>query len=110
MVEVSTGPFQLPKLRWQLEEINLPPELVRSLAGQVVTESVHPEEAPGTRHVEPDDVPLWIDPQGKYWNDYRPVRVFFDDPEGNTWRLPRRWFDEFFGSRHWSGLCRKGRD
>ena len=53
--------------------------------------SVHPEEAPETRHVEPDDVPLWIDPQGKYWNDYRPVRVFFDDPEGNTWRLPRRW-------------------
>jgi hypothetical protein len=38
--------------------------------------------------------PLLIDPDGNYWNDWRPLRVLFTDSEGREWRLPRGWLSE----------------
>jgi len=74
-----------------LEEANLPVGLIDRIAGQLVLVETYPEEAPATRRVEPDDFPLLIDPNGDYWNDYRPVRVLYTDEDGQVWRFPRRW-------------------
>ena len=74
-----------------LEEVNFPADLAQSLAQRTVGVEVLPEEAPATRRVEPDDTPLLIDPDGNRWNDYRPLRITFRDPQGRAWRLPRRW-------------------
>ena len=84
----------LPRDAFRLEEVNLPADLTRCLAGQTVNVQVVPEEAACTRRVEPEDYPLLIDPQGNYWNDWRPVRVLFTDSEGREWRLPRRWLPD----------------
>jgi hypothetical protein len=84
-------PFELPDSLWALQEINLPEELW-SLAGQTVQATVLPEEEAATRRVDPDDVPLWIDEEGNYWNDFRPVRVSFEH-DGRTWRIPLRWLE-----------------
>lgn len=74
-----------------LEEANLPADLIDSLAHKPVNAKILAEEMAGMRRVESDDCPLWIDPEGNYWNDYRPLRVLFTDHEGREWRLPRRW-------------------
>lgn len=93
-MEFSTKQIRLPGAKAALEEINLPVEMVSSLAGQIVPVTIYPEEKAGTRQVKPDDVPLWIAPDGSYWNDYRPVRVSYTDPDRRVWRLPRRWLRE----------------
>ncbi len=74
-----------------LEEANLPDDLIESLAHDPVNAKILAEETAGMRLVEQDDCPLWIDPEGNYWNDYRPLRLLFTDREGREWRLPRRW-------------------
>jgi len=61
------------------------------LAGKTVIVAVLPEEQPATYYVAKDDFPLLIDPQGHYWNDYRPVRPMYTAREGRVWRFPRRW-------------------
>jgi hypothetical protein len=82
---------RLPADPLLLEEINLPDESVRTLAGTVVMVEIFQEEEAGTRRVEPDDYPLLIDREGNYWNDYRPLRAHFIGPDGGLWHLPRRW-------------------
>jgi hypothetical protein len=84
----------LPKDAFQLEERNLPASLARHLAGRTFPVQVLPEESALTRRVESEDYPLLIDPEGTYWNDWRPLRVLFTDSEGKEWRLPRRWLAE----------------
>jgi hypothetical protein len=74
-----------------LEEANLPRGLAQSLVGRTVSVEVLPEEQPVTRRVDPDDVPLLIDPQGNYWNDYRPFRVFYTDEKERVWRFRKTW-------------------
>ena len=91
---IETRELTLPRDAFRLEERNLPASLARDLAGQAVTVQVLPEEAVCTRRVEPEDYPLLIDPEGKYWNDWRPLRVLFTDSAGREWRLPRAWLPE----------------
>lgn len=83
--------IRLPEESAYLEEANLPIELVRKLTGRVVTVDVLREEQPRRRRVEPDDVPLWIDPEGNYWNDYRPLRVLYTDDQRRVWRFRKTW-------------------
>jgi len=83
--------FFVPNQKSVLEEANLPSSVIAHIAGQSVWVETYPEEAPMTRRVEPDDFPLLIDPEGNYWNDYRPVRVLYADEDGQVWRFPRRW-------------------
>lgn len=83
--------ISLSLARHLLEEANLPPELIESLADKPVKAKILAEEIAATRRVESNDCPLWIDPDGNYWNDYRPLRVLFTDQAGQEWRLPRRW-------------------
>lgn len=84
--------LRLPGRRFRLEEVNLPSNLVRSLAGRNVAVQVYPEEQGDTRRINPGtESPAWIDPEGNYWNDYHPMRVLFTDADGQMWRLPRRW-------------------
>jgi len=85
--------LRLPRDEFRLEEVNLPGNLSRSLVGESLLVEVLPEELPGTRKVDPDDVPCWIEPDGTYWNDYRPIRVSFTDADGRVWRLPRGWLN-----------------
>ncbi len=87
--------LQLPGDPLLLEEINLPEELARKLAGTNVTVQVYPEEEAGTRQVESDDYPLLVYPDGSCWNDYRPQRVLFIGPKGRVWHFPRRWLPEW---------------
>lgn len=89
----------LPDQLFRLEEANLPPRLARSLAGRAVTVQVLPEEQAGTRRVTPEtESECWLDPDGKYWNEYQPMRVLFTDPEdGKVWRFPQRWFSPAVG-------------
>lgn len=91
MSKSSISQVQLSDYASSLEEINLPAKLAAKLAGRTASVRVLPEEKPATRRVEPDDFPLLIDPQGNHWNDYRPVRVLYTDPEGKVWRFPRGW-------------------
>ena len=81
----------VPEQKFLLEEANLPANVIACVAGQSVRVQTYPEEPPGMRRVESDDFPLLIDPEGNYWNDYRPVRVLYTDPQGQQWRFPRRW-------------------
>ena len=74
-----------------LEEVNLPRGLAQSLVGRTVSVEVLPEEQPATRRVDPDDAPLLIDPQGNYWNDYRPFRVLYTDEKERVWRFRKTW-------------------
>jgi len=90
-VTVNRNGLRLPKETFRLEEVNLPKELAQSLAGQSVSVDVLREEQPATRRVDPDDVPLLIDPQGNYWNDYRPLRVLYTDEQGRVWRFRKTW-------------------
>lgn len=83
--------ISLSLARHLLEEANLPSELIESLADNPVKAKILAEEMATTRRVEPNDCPLWIDPEGNCWNDYRPLRVLFTDHAGREWRLPRRW-------------------
>jgi hypothetical protein len=83
--------MRLPDDPLLLEEINLPEEMVQTLAGKTVFVEVFDEEESGTRQVEPDDYPLLIDRDGKYWNDYRPLRALYTGADGRVWRVPRRW-------------------
>jgi len=83
----------LPNEPYRLEEINLPEDLARQLAGQTVEATVVPEELPGTRRVERNEFPALIAPDGTVWNDYRPLRISFRDGEGHDWNLPRHWQD-----------------
>jgi CheY-like chemotaxis protein len=83
--------LRLPEEVSQLEAINLPTELARNLAGRSVSVDVLREEQPGTRKVEPDDIPLWIDEQGNHWNDYRPFRVLYTDDQNQVWRFRKIW-------------------
>jgi hypothetical protein len=87
-----THQLALPKEIGLLEEVNLPRGLAENLAGQTVSVEVLPEEQPATRTVDPNDVPLLIDPQGNYWNDYRPFRVLYTDDQGRVWRFRKIWF------------------
>lgn len=87
--------LQLSSQPLLLEEINLPEELVRKVAGTTVPVQVFPEEEPGTRRVEPDDYPLLVDSEGNCWNDYRPLRVLYTDAGGREWRFPRRWLPDW---------------
>ena len=76
----------------QLEEINLPPDLAASLAGQCLTVEVLPEEEPRTRRPVPDeDWLIIVDAKGNIWNVYRPMQLFYTDAQGRVWRLPRHW-------------------
>ena len=75
----SSISFLAPDQKSLLEEANLPVGLVDRIAGQSVLVETYPEEPPATRLVEPDDFPLLIDPNGDYWNDYRPVRVLYSE-------------------------------
>jgi len=84
--------LRLPKETFRLEEINLPKELAESLVGQHVCVDVLREEKPATRRVAADEVPLLIDAQGNYWNDYRPFRVLHTDEQGRVWRFRKIWF------------------
>ena len=86
--------FQLPESTCTLEEANLPVHVVHGLAGRTLEVQVKPEELPGTRRVKLIDSPLLIYPDGSCWNDYRPMRVSFIDPDGKSWWLPRRWFQD----------------
>jgi len=84
--------FSLPAHATVLEEINLPPALARRLAGATVVVEVAPEEQARTRRLpKPDGWPVLIERDGVIWNDYRPLRLAFDDGEGRTWQLPRHW-------------------
>lgn len=91
----QTRTLQLPKERFRLEEINLPPDLARSLAGKTVTVQILPEEQPGTRRVEfPSEYPMLLDREGRLWNDWLPLRILYTDAEGRTWNFPPRWLPE----------------
>jgi hypothetical protein len=87
----------LPLEAFRLEELNLPPDLARTLVGKTVEVEVWPEELPHTRRLEPgrtgEAVPFQRDPDGSLWNDYCPIRVNFGDTAGKMWRLPRRWVE-----------------
>ena len=85
--------ISFPKASLALEEINLLAGLAAVMAGKTVSVTVEPEEEAMTRQVEPEDVPCWIKPDGTYWNDYRPVRVSFEDSDGRRWRIPRWWLN-----------------
>lgn len=87
----SSISFFVPEQKSLLEEANLPASVIECIAGQSVCVETYPEEPPATRRVERDDFPLLIDPEGNYWNDYRPIRVLFTDSQGQVWRFPRRW-------------------
>ena len=93
-VMAEKSQIRFPDAEFRLEEANLPKNLSRSLAGKSLLVEVFPEELPGTREVDPDDVPCWIQPDGTYWNDYHPTRVSFTDADGKVWRLPRMWLSE----------------
>jgi len=79
---------------FRLEERNLPASLAQELAGRTLSVRVLAEEAALTRQVGPDDYPLLIDPQGNYWNDWRPLRVLFTDSGDREWHLPRGWLSQ----------------
>lgn len=83
--------IRLPDDPFLLEEVNLPDEMTRTLAGKTVAVDLFPEEEAGTRRVERDDYPLLIDREGNYWNDYRPLRALYTGNDGRVWHLPRRW-------------------
>jgi len=87
--------FFVPEDKRLLEEANLPGNLIDRIGGQYTSVETQPEEAPVTRRVQPDDCPLLIDAEGNYWNDYRPVRVFYTDEQSHVWRFPRRWLPMF---------------
>jgi|HubBroStandDraft_2_1064218.scaffolds.fasta_scaffold02466_5 hypothetical protein len=87
--------FLAPEEKYLLEEANLPGNLIDRVGGQNISAEIHPEEAPATRRVEPDDCPLLIDSKGNYWNDYRPIRVLYTDEQSQVWRFPRRWLPMF---------------
>jgi hypothetical protein len=87
--------LQLSSQPLLLEEINLPTELAREIAGTTVQVQMFPEEEAGTRRVEPDDYPLLVDSEGNCWNDYRPLRIFYAGPGGRVWRFPRRWLPDW---------------
>ncbi len=90
--------LRLPGQRFRLEEVNLPANLVRSLAGRNVAVQVLPEEQAGTRRISPGtESSAWIDPQGNCWNDYQPLRVLLTGPDGKVWRLPRSWLEPAIG-------------
>ena len=84
----------LPNAEFRLEETNIPKSLSTSLIGKPLFVDVLPEELPCTRKVDPDDVPCWIDTDGTYWNDYRPIRISFTDSDRQVWRLPRGWLSQ----------------
>jgi len=84
----------LPDDEYRLEEVNLSGNLSRSLVGKSLLVEVLPEELPGTRKVDPNDVPCLIDEDGTHWNDYHPVRISFTDSDGRVWRLPRNWLKQ----------------
>src|SRR5262249_29808681 len=97
MIEILTTRLQFPSST-TLEEINLPPKVIRSIAGRTVTVEILPEEKARSRRVDvknvgPDDSPFLIDDDGACWIDYRPVRVRFADKDGRIWRIPRSWAD-----------------
>jgi len=83
--------IRLPEQPYRLEEINIPEDLARQLAGQIFEVEVVPEELPGTRRVAITDSPALIARDGTIWNDYRPVRLSFRDGEGRQWNIPRHW-------------------
>ncbi len=87
----SSISFFVPEQEFLLEEANLPANVIACIAGQSVRVQTYPEEPPGMHRVESDDFPLLIDPEGNCWNDYRPVRVLYTDPQGQEWRFPHRW-------------------
>lgn len=93
-----TMELKCPQEAFRLEEINIPREIAIALCGTTISVEVLPEEQPATRRVERDDYPLLIDPQGQYWNDYRPVRVAYTDAQRRVWRLPRGWLPESNGT------------
>ena len=94
----STYQITLPYEPCRLEEINLPPDLARALAGKAITVEVLPEQEPGTMQFDkadlPETLPLVVDPQGNIWNDYWPAQVLFSDPQGGKWRMPRYWLSQ----------------
>ncbi len=91
-MEFRTVQLRLPNSAL-LAEINLPSELIASLAGRTITAQVFPEEQAATRRAERDENPVWIALDGTYWNDYRPLGVCYTDPEGHVWRFPCRWLN-----------------
>ena len=98
MIEILTGCIQFPNSTTLLEEVNLPPKVVRSVIGRTVTIEILPQEKAMSRRVDvknvgPDDSPFLIDDDGACWIDYRPVRVRFTYQDGRVWRVPRSWAD-----------------
>src|SRR5215813_2190004 len=98
MLEILTACIRFPNSATLLEEVNLPPKVVRSVIGRTVTIKILPEEKAMSRRVDvknivPDDSPFLIDDDGACWVDYRPVRVRFADQGGRVWRVPRSWAD-----------------
>lgn len=64
--------LKLPEDAYRLEEVNLPPDLLRRLVGETITVEV-------------------VEAQG----ESSPARVHYADASGRTWNLPRRWLPEF---------------
>src|SRR5262249_164503 len=98
MIEILTARIQFPSSTTLLEEVNLPPKVVRSVIGRTVTVEILPDEKAmsgrvDVKNVGPDDSPFLIDDDGACWIDYRPVRVRFADEKGRIWRVPRSWTD-----------------
>src|SRR5262249_22526398 len=94
MIEILTGCIRFPNSATLLEEVNLPPKVVRSVIGRTVTVEILPEENAMSRRVDvknvgPDDSPFLIDDSGACWVDYRPVRVRFADEKCRIWRARR---------------------
>lgn len=85
----------LPAEAFLLEEANLPPDLVCSLAGRSVAVEVL-DEQPACQ-IAPQSLAsmgegeFWVHPDGTYWRLYVPARILLADHAGRTWRLPRRW-------------------
>ena len=95
---VQSVRLRLPGEPYRLEEINMPADLAKQLAGQMVEVEVFPEEQAMTRKL-PDgdyaalvaDGSVLLAPDGTVWNDYHPARMIYRDKQGREWNLPRHW-------------------
>lgn len=91
LVAAETREFRFPEELWRLQEINLPDEVAKSLAGKTVPLEILPEEQAAIRQVDSRTPPYLIAPDGTFWNCERPMQVSFRDFQGGIWRIPRHW-------------------
>jgi hypothetical protein len=96
-MEYLNQQLTLPKSVLLLEEVNLPADLARSLAGQSVVVKILAEESYAFRERPDRKDYLLARGDGDYWNAYQPTRVLFKDADGRSWCLPRSWL----GTAHW---------